>query len=632
MESRVFSFFAAIFTRLAVWFDESLCGKYYNKFCAWCYKVYCDSFISRFFTKTKNKDVFANSILGKLFGLPGRVLLFLQKKLSEPLNRVLNQSVVSICFSKWADISIRFYGIVLCAFSLPLCFFRESGRVWLFIILGLFTVGIVSILINRSLRQLFGGSALVTALMGLFTMPDTDAHQNESCGKTQSIAAVVLGLVLSFLCLAFDIETFVLLVGGILAFAFLVKYLRLGVFLTVALSPMLPTMVLVGLSLLSAVVFCLHVIADKEFTFVKNSMNTFVMFFILALLWGCINSFSYAASASQAAVHISFILFYFVVVNTIRTGKQWTALVKLFLISAFVVALYGIMQNFLGVNSTESWLDEEMFQDIEVRVYSFFNNPNVLGEFLVMTIPLTAAVIWGKIREEHKALFGFILLSMAACMIFTWSRGAWLGVFIACALFFVIMDKRWVFVGILALLVLPLLLVLSGNTAILERLLSVGNTSDSSTAYRVAIWQAAVKMIRDFWISGIGIGSEAFKMVYPVYSLAGADFALHSHNLYLQIWVEMGVIGIGSLLAMTVMFIKQVFSSNVIKQRKTDSKAKIVLALGAGFLGFMFQGLTDYVWYNYKILMIYWIIIALGISGVNILAQTAETEGGVSVK
>ena len=121
-------------------------------------------------------------------------------------------------------------------------------------------------------------------------------------------------------------------------------------------------------------------------------------------------------------------------------------------------------------------------------------------------------------------------------------------------------------------------------------------------------------------------------MVYPVYSLAGADFALHSHNLYLQIWVEMGVIGIGSLLAMTVMFIKQVFSSNVIKRRKTDSKAKIVLALGAGFLGFMFQGLTDYVWYNYKILMIYWIIIALGISGVNILAQTAETEGGVSVK
>lgn len=632
MESRVFSFFAALFSRIAVWFDESACGKYYNKFCAWLNRVYQKSFVSRFFAGPKHRDVFQNSVLGKLFGLPGRFLLFLQNKLSGPFNHVLKNSLVCVWFSKWADVSIRFYGFVLCAFSLPLLFLRESGRLGLLLIAAVFAAGIVMILLNRSLRQLFGGSAVVTALMGLFTTPDTTSHESVSCGKAQTIAALGLGLLLSFFCLAFGVKLLVILTGGVLAFAFLLKYLSLGVFLTVALSPMLPTMALVGLSLICALVFCVHVITDKGFTFVKNPMNTFVVFFIIALLWGCINSFSFAASASQAAVHISFILFYFIVVNTIRTRQQWTALIKLFLLSAFAVAAYGVLQNFTGVSSTESWLDEEMFEDIKVRVYSFFNNPNVLGEFLVMTIPLTAAVIWGNMREEHKALFGFVLLSMVACMIFTWSRGAWLGVFLACALFFVIMDKRWVFVGVIALLVLPILLVLSGNTAILERLISVGNTSDSSTAYRVAIWQAAIKMIRDFWISGIGIGSEAFKMVYPVYSLSGADFALHSHNLYLQVWVESGIIGISALLAMTLMFVKQVFSSAVISARKTDSGAKIVIALGAGFLGFMFQGLTDYVWYNYKILMIYWIIIALAICGVNLMSKSSVDEGGVSVK
>ena len=46
----------------------------------------------------------------------------------------------------------------------------------------------------------------------------------------------------------------------------------------------------------------------------------------------------------------------------------------------------------------------------------------------------------------------------------------------------------------------------------------------------------------------------------------------------------------------------------------------------------MFQGLTDYVWYNYKILMIYWIIIALAICGVNLMPKSFEDEGGVSVK
>ena len=179
------------------------------------------------------------------------------------------------------------------------------------------------------------------------------------------------------------------------------------------------------------------------------------------------------------------------------------------------------------------------------------------------------------------------------------------------------------------LVLAPVLLTLSGNTAILQRLLSIGNTADTSTAYRVSIWRASIKIIHDFWVSGIGIGQEAYKSVYPVYALSGADFALHSHNLYLQVWVEMGIIGITSLFALILMFVKQVFSKKVMINRKTDSCAKIVVALGASLLGFLLQGLTDYVWYNYKILMIFWIVVALGISGVNLFSQNEEKGGDI---
>lgn len=632
MESRVFSFFAAVFARLAVWFEESVCGKIFDRFCSWCGKVYNDSFVSSFFKDKGERNVYSGSVFGKFVNLPKVFLLFLQKRFSRPINRLVQRSAVCTGINRWADISIRFYGSVLSVFALLLLIFRESGKLGFLFIAGLFAAGVVLMLINRSLRQLFGGSSVVAALAGLFMQYEDKKCDALPCGKKETVLAAAAGAVLAFLCIALGTELFIILFGAVFAFVFLLKYLRLGVFLTVALSPVLPTMALVGLSILCTAVFCVHVVKDETFTFAKNPMNVFVMFFVFALIWGCINSFSFAASASQAAVHISFILFYFIVINTIRTKEQWTALIKLFLASAFVVALYGVIQNFTGVSSTESWLDEDMFEDIEVRVYSFFNNPNVLGEFLVMAIPLTAAVVWGKIREEHKALFGFAFLSMAACMIFTWSRGAWLGLFFACALLFVIMDRRWVFVGILGLLVLPFLLAATGNTAILERILSVGNTADSSTAYRVAIWQAAIKIIRDFWISGIGIGSEAFKMVYPVYSLSGADFALHSHNLYLQVWVETGIIGIGSFIAMMVVFVKQVFSAGVMRIRRTDDSAKIVIALGAGMLGFLLQGMTDYVWYNFKMLMIFWIILALGISGVNVLQKRADTESGVAVK
>lgn len=622
MESKVFSFVVSIISRLSEWFNESKCGALSDKFAAMCYRIYSTSAVCRFFRTSKNEGKLQNSFLGKIVGIPAQILMFLQRKFATPLNRILKESAICTSFKKWADISARLYGIACCVFCVPV-FVTCLGNVTAMILTGtLFVLGLVMVLVNRSVRQLFGGSAIVKALLELFIEPNTKTHTCQDCTGKQMVTAAISGLMLSVLCMVLGVRNFTVITAGILAFAFMVRYLQLGIFLTVVLSPMLPTMALVGLSLLCTMVFCLHVVTTEGFRFVKTPMNTFVIFFALALVWGCINSFSVISSASQVAVHLSFILFYFIIVNSIRDKRQWNALIKLFLASAFIVAVYGVMQNFLGIRGAESWLDEEMFSSIKIRVYSFFNNPNVLGEFLVMTIPVVIALVWGKAREEHKALYGFILICMAACMIFTWSRGAWLGVFFACALFFVIMDKRWVFLGVLALFLLPLLLVMSGNTAIVERLLSVGNTSDTSTAYRVSIWQASFKMIRDFWISGIGIGSDAYKAVYPAYSLAGADFALHSHNLYLQVWVEMGMIGIVSLASMILMYIKQVFSSAVMQVRKTSNSAKLVIALGVGIIGYLLQGLTDYVWYNYKILMIFWIVIALGISGANLVEQT----------
>ena len=628
MESKVFSFFAALFHKIALWFDESKIGALYDKICKACYRSFSESKLGGFFIhEPKRSHTFANSLFGKLIGFPAKLLLWIRGVLGKPLNRIVKTSGICQAVNAWADISIRFYGIVLLTFSVVAFLFHMSGKLYVAACIILAVVAALMILIDKSIRQLFGGSALMSAFVNLFLCADAKEHRAIAVGGKKTVLAAICGLILSYICLAIGVKYFVLFIGAIAAFVFLLKYLRLGVFLTVIFSPMLPTMALVGLSLLCTAVFCVHVVMDENFTFAKNPLNSFVVFFVLALIWGCVNSFAFSTSVTQVLVHISFILFYFVITNTIRTKEQWMAMVKLFLLSAFVVAAYGVFQNFFGVNSTESWLDEEMFQSIEVRVYSFFNNPNVLGEFLVMTIPATLAVLWGNLREEHKLVFGAGLIVMLACMVFTWSRGAWLGMVLACAIFFAIMDRRWVFLGILAVMALPLALVVTNNTAILERFLSIGNTADTSTAYRVSIWYAAVDMIRDFWISGIGIGSEAFKAVYPAYAASGADFALHSHNLYLQIWVEMGVIGIGALLAMVCMLIRQTFSARIATLRKQDSAAKIVIALGAGTLGFLFQGMTDYVWYNYKILMIFWIMVALSISGVNVVRDTLpETE------
>ena len=39
---------------------------------------------------------------------------------------------------------------------------------------------------------------------------------------------------------------------------------------------------------------------------------------------------------------------------------------------------------------------------------------------------------------------------------------------------------------------------------------------DGSTAYRVSIWMSTLSLIKDFWICGIGTGSDAFSLVYTI--------------------------------------------------------------------------------------------------------------------
>jgi O-antigen ligase len=142
---------------------------------------------------------------------------------------------------------------------------------------------------------------------------------------------------------------------------------------------------------------------------------------------------------------------------------------------------------------------------------------------------------------------------------------------------------------------------------IMQRFASVGNTSDSSTSYRVFIWEGTIRMLRDFWYSGIGIGTEAFNTVYPMYAL-NAIVAPHSHNLYLHILVETGIIGM-----LTVLILLKMFFKNLTNASKKFAEFKpLAFGIGTAMVGYLIQGMFDNVWYNYRIYFFFFIILAIG--------------------
>ncbi len=616
MQSLIYKKIGQWIRLLGLWFNASVTGRIFNRISAALAVVFSNSLLGKLFD-ARRKDICKKSLFCKFLLLPVTLCRLFAKKTDAFWKAQKQSSGVVWFLSYWNCISIRTYGSVLFVFSVAYALIRSFTSFPTIVewccISALLIISLLMMAINRSFKALFKGSVFLTAFGGLFCeiRKDVDSKlflKDPEFFLSRPVVTCCIGIIAAIAATLMPAWLFLLLVTGLLYVFLTVQYTAFGVFTVVLAAPILPTMVLVGCCLLCVLSFVIHLATDKNIELRPVPLSGWIVLFMLSMTLSAVLSLTFVKSMQILLIHIAFVLFYFVAFQTLNTKRKWKAAVVSLITVSALVALYGIIQNFTGISGTASWVDSEMFQDIKIRVYSTFDNPNVLGEYLVMMIPLCLGVFWKTKKDGSKTIFALIFLCLGACMIFTWSRGAWLGVFLATALFLFITDKRWALLAVVGVFLLPMLL--SSGSAIADRLLSIGNTKDSSTAYRVSIWHGSINMIRDFWLSGIGLGSDAFSMIYPKYALDGANFALHAHNLFLQILAETGIMGLVTFLALILAVLRQNFSVVIYRKRKTYTGA-VVLALTAGILGYLFQGLTDNVWYNYKMVLIFWTVLAI---------------------
>ena len=108
------------------------------------------------------------------------------------------------------------------------------------------------------------------------------------------------------------------------------------------------------------------------------------------------------------------------------------------------------------------------------------------------------------------------------------------------------------------------------------------------------------------------MGEGAFRTVYPVYSYIGI-IAPHAHNTFLQLVVEGGIGTLAIFLGMMVTFLRKVAA--VFKEATKNSiDAVSALAIGSGVCGFLLQSMFDYTFYNYRMMAMFFMILALGVT------------------
>ena len=165
-----------------------------------------------------------------------------------------------------------------------------------------------------------------------------------------------------------------------------------------------------------------------------------------------------------------------------------------------------------------------MFSSIEFRVPSTLDNPNMLGQYLILMVPVGGAKLLSARGWPRRLLYLGCCALMCVCMILTFSRGAWLGLLFAGAVFVVLLNPRLILLAPAALAALWFLL----PETVISRFTSIGDMTDGSTTYRVSIWLGTLDMLKHYWLCGIGPGDEAFNRVYPAFSYNSIN-APHSH-------------------------------------------------------------------------------------------------------
>lgn len=355
-------------------------------------------------------------------------------------------------------------------------------------------------------------------------------------------------------------------------------------------------------------------------------------FYLLIYLLICLISNFTSSMPSQSFYGfmktLIYFAFYFAMCQFLKSNKKYITVILLVTASIVSVeSIIGLIQNTMGLENISTWQDTSYVnpEDILSRVYGTLKpyNPNLFGGYLIAGFSSIIAVS-GICFCKKKILSGIISLILclisALCIFLTGCRGAYLALFtvilgLIFASFQIIfkdfnnekLKKIWkclIFVFIIGGIIFMLL-----NHGILQRLMSIFILrGDSSTSFRMNVYNSAIKMFIDNPVFGIGVGNKVFREVYGLYMLSGFD-ALSCYCVFLEIAVESGIFALLSYL----LFIFTLISNGIKKfiQKNDLSNKILIFTCIISIIAVMVHGLFDTVYFRPQIQYIFWTMVSV---------------------
>jgi len=228
----------------------------------------------------------------------------------------------------------------------------------------------------------------------------------------------------------------------------------------------------------------------------------------------------------------SILLLYFFTLRFLRNRKQVMALLYAMTLVLAFAGFNLLRENFSsGLSSTH--FDEKL------RYAGLFmeGGVNDLGGFFAEFIFIPLTLLGLETSRMRKAfLLGVVGLSVVACL-FTYSRGAWVGMGAGLVLY---LTRK----SVPLLIVVALLAVLVGGgllpASVVDRwnmTQDKGGQLETSADMRLVVWQEGIRLIEENPVLGIGDGQFAETVRLSKYD----NIHLEPHNMYVKVAAEQGI-------------------------------------------------------------------------------------------
>lgn len=307
---------------------------------------------------------------------------------------------------------------------------------------------------------------------------------------------------------------------------------------------------------------------------------------------------------------------FFVTATLIHERKEAERLMTLLIIAASVVAAYGIVQHYFGIDLNKQLrgkppaLDPYWFgRDEGWRTKGF--HPSGITFAHNLLFPLTFVTVWLSctgVALRHRLWLGLGWGLMVFALLFSLTRGVWVAYLVVLLLLGVIRGGKTL-MGVLGGAMVLGVFLISAGAGVQERLWSTFDLVQNLP--RSQIWQANIDMIKVHPVFGWGYGNYR-KFRDPFYAQhPEANHTGHAHNTFLQVAVDSGLFGLTLFLLFFWSLLRVGWETYQHFPLEAEPLRSFVLGAFLSIVGFLVGGMTQHNFGDAEVVVVMWAVAGL---------------------